>query len=172
METMTIMERRMMAGAHSIFVNDRGSHCGTAASAAPGGEGKSNGCESVARAWGGRAHPLWDGTAVDNVPTLTLSLPPLGDATTTTDVIGVAMDAMTTASSRGGGGSGGSAAAAGWRKRKIFPLVSLANDKQDELHLKIYRYFRWLRNSLLLLMFSSTSSLLSSFVIVHCVQWW
>jgi hypothetical protein len=34
-------------------------------------------------------------------------------------------------------------AAAGWRKTKIFPLVNLANDKQENLHIEVYRYFRW-----------------------------
>jgi hypothetical protein len=42
-------------------------------------------------------------------------------------------------------------------------LANLANGKWDELHVKIYRYFRWLQDLLLLLMSSSMSlfSLLS-----------
>ncbi len=56
--------------------------------------------------------------------------------------------------------------AAGWRKRTIFTSANLANDERDELHMEIYRYFRGLRDSLLLsilsFMLSSLSSLSSS----------
>jgi hypothetical protein len=44
-------------------------------------------------------------------------------------------------------------------KRKIFPLASLTSDERDKLPVKIYRYFRWLRDLLLHLMSSSTLSL-------------
>ncbi|KAL3771868.1 hypothetical protein ACHAW5_003213 [Stephanodiscus triporus] len=35
------------------------------------------------------------------------------------------------------------------RKKKIFPTAHLSNDERDELHIEIYRYFKWLRDSLL-----------------------
>jgi hypothetical protein len=149
-------------GAHSVLVDDCVSHHGTVASVALGGEGKGDGCKSTARAMGGRAYPLGDGTAADDVPVPSLLLPPSRAAMAASDAIGIATDTTTMALSRSSGGSGRLAVGAGRRKRKIFPLASPANDERDKLHVKIYRYFRWLQDLLLLSMSSSTSLSLPS----------
>ena len=91
---------------------------------------------TIAARTGGRAHPP-GGTAANDVPASS------EDATTTT-----ATD----------GGAGGPASGSGRRRRKIFPAANLTNDERDELHVEIYRYFRWLRDSLSLSTSSSASS--------------
>jgi hypothetical protein len=97
---------------------------------------------TIAARTGGRAQPTGE-TAANDVPASS------EDAATTVTMATAATD----------GGAGGPAAGPGRRRmRKIFPAANLTNDERDELHVEIYRYFRWLRDSLSLSTSSSASS--------------
>jgi hypothetical protein len=98
------------------------------------------------RGWGGRR----DDCGADGRG----GYPPGGTAAN--DVPASSEDATTTTATDGG--AGGPASGPGRRRRKICPAANLTNDERDELHVEIYRYFRWLRDSLSLSTSSSASS--------------
>ncbi|KAL3811933.1 hypothetical protein ACHAXA_001580 [Cyclostephanos tholiformis] len=65
---------------------------------------------------------------------------------------------VTSTSTRTRGDEVGSGVCVGRRKKKIFPTAHLTNDERDELHVEIFRYFKWLRDSLSSSLSSSSSS--------------